>query len=155
VAVFCDNDEPQLFSETEKIELEQAEITVIQWDKGNSTEQQIFSDIPWEYVPAFIGVIIDNRDFLEIGNLINAVKGNLPDSVSLSSDPSEWTDSDFLRAALGKTAKEHRVNDKDKGWIKRIDCAEKAFEFLLPKLPPTTSTRTKLQALWHWIQNDG
>jgi hypothetical protein len=39
-------------------------------------------------------------------------------------------------------------------WIKRIEYARKAFQFALPKLADTCSIKTKLAALWTWVQTN-
>jgi len=154
-AVFCDNDALDDFQETDKQELIKNGVSIFQWEKGNSTEDQIFKDISWDHIPAFLNRIIELRDFLELENLVSAVNDRLPTENRLTNNPEEWEESPAIRAALGKTAHKHKVNNKDKGWIKRPNCAWGTFAFLLPLLPANSYTRTELKSLWDWIQNDG
>jgi hypothetical protein len=63
----------------------------------------------------------------------------------LAIDPNEWPESHLLRQVIGDLAHESK-------WIKRIDYAERAFNFALPNLPEACTLKSKLAALWTWVQ---
>ena len=65
--------------------------------------------------------------------------------LQISDDPSSWHDEPALRALLGERAHNHK-------WIKRIDYAELAFARALPLFPEAGPMRTRLAALWDWVQ---
>jgi hypothetical protein len=62
-------------------------------------------------------------------------------------DPAEWPESQALRQVMGDSA-------DSRSWIKRMDYAQKAFEFAFPFLPDTSTLKSRLDALWDWIQNE-
>lgn len=148
VAVLCDHDARDQISDEDVTELRKRGAHVCQWDKGNATEQQLFMDLPWKYVPTAIALIATNHDSLEQDTIVDCIrKDPRARPLELSRNPSEWDDNVVLRAVIGDVIKK---ND----WIKRIDYSQKLFEFALPKLPDTCPLREKLLDLWRWIQTD-
>ena len=66
---------------------------------------------------------------------------------NLPADPTSWTESPILRQVIGDLAHEG-------SWIKRMDYAAKAFRFALPLLPDSTVLKSRLSALWNWVQHE-
>jgi putative ATP-dependent endonuclease of OLD family len=149
VLVFCDNDEPTKLTPQDINDLTNAGIPIILWDDGNSIEQQLFKDIPWSDVIDLLKVIIENNDALSEQSIVDAVKNKYKGEGVLLSNISDWIESDGLRVALGEAAK-----NNNKPWFKRIDLAEKVFEFALTKLSGSSVTKKRLLELWSWIQDD-
>lgn len=148
VAVLCDNDAKDQISEEDVQKLRESGAHICQWDAGNSTERQLFADLPWEHVPEMLRVIAHDHDAPELSTLVNCIQREpRVTAQSLSSNPVEWPESTTLRQVIGDLAHQH-------SWIKRIDSSAKAFQFALPKLPEKCSLKTKLAALWAWVQSD-
>lgn len=149
-AVLCDNDAPDQLRAEDVEQLRAIGIHVCQWELGNSTEHQLFADLPWEYIPQLLRVISENHDTLEYASLIDAIrKDPRVAGQDLAPDPADWPESAALRRVMGVLA-----NERKRKWIKRIDYAEKAFRFALPHLPDESLLKTRLDALWKWIQNE-
>lgn len=90
----------------------------------------------------------DHHDTLERATIIDSIrKAPSAAELALGTDPAAWPESPDLRQVIGDLIHE-------RGWIKRIDYAAKAFRFALPLLPGTGVMRTRLAALWTWIQSD-
>jgi len=147
-AVLCDNDAPEQLS-TENIEnLRAAGAHICQWDNGNSTERQLFADLPWQHLPALLANISENHDTLQFATLVDSIRSD-PGVAgqNLAADAGDWPESQILRQVIGNLA--HRGR-----WIKRVDYSEWAFGFALPYLPDTTAFKSRLSALWNWIQGN-
>lgn len=147
VLAFCDNDTPD-FNQDDVQELQSKGIKVVCWDEGNSIEQQLFSDIPWEPLITLLKELPNIQAGLSHESIINKVKSKLGVE-QLPFEYGDWTDSVEIRRAIAKAS-----TIKDKSWFKRIDLAEEVFLRILPKLPETSVMRQKLEALWSWIQNE-
>ena len=121
---------------------------ICQWENSNSTERQLFTDLPWENVPALLTTISENHDTLELATIIDSIRSD-PGVAgrSLVADPAEWLETQTLRQVMGDLA-------HSGSWIKRMDYAEKAFQFSLPLLPDTSTLKSRLGALWTWIQHE-
>ena len=146
-AVLCDNDAPNHLTATDIQDLQDAGAHICQWDNDNSTELQIFADLPWQHIPALLETISDRHDTLEHATVIDSiVKEPRVQAKNLGNDPAVWPESSVLRRVMGDLAKNCK-------WIKRIDYAEKTFEFALPLLPETSSLKLQLAALWSWVQD--
>lgn len=147
-AVLCDNDAKDQISDEDVQALRDGGAYVCQWEKGNSTERQLFSDLPWEYVPAAIALIARNHDSLEHATIIDCIRRDpRAAGLKLSDEPTKWKESILLREVIGDVV---RKND----WIKRIDYSQKLFEFALPRLREASSLRRELAELWRWVQAD-
>ena len=148
VAVLCDNDRPEHLSVHDAEDLRNKGVHVCQWETGNSTEHQLFHDLPWQHVPDFLATISQNHDTLQFATIIDSIR-TAPDVVQqeLAADAVDWPDSVTLRQTIGDLA--HRGS-----WIKRINYAEGAFGFALPLLADDSVIKVRLNALWHWIQNE-
>jgi len=145
-AALCDNDAPDQISTEDVHALRDAGAHISQWDNNNSTERQIFTDLPWQNIPALLQTICNSHDTLEHATIIDAiVKEPRVQAQNLGNDPGAWPGSQILREVMGDLANKHK-------WFKRIDYAEKVFEFALPLLPDTSVIKTRLNALWSWIQ---
>ena len=99
-------------------------------------------------MPNFLATISQNHDTLQFATIIDSIR-TAPDVVQqeLAADAVDWPDSVTLRQTIGDLA--HRGS-----WIKRINYAEGAFGFALPLLADDSVIKVRLNALWHWIQNE-
>lgn len=145
-AVVCDNDAPDQLSDADIQSLLNSGTHICQWDNNNSTERQLFADLPWQNIPALLETICDSHDTLEHATVVDIII-NEPQiqTQSLGRDPASWPESPVLRKVLGDLA-------NDRKWIKRIDYAEYAFAFALPFLPEASILKSRLSNLWSWIQ---
>lgn len=147
-AVLCDNDAPDQLSPDDVANLRTAGAHVCQWDNGNSTERQLFADLPWQHVSALLTTISENHDTLKLATIIDCIRREpRVAALNLAVDPAAWPESQELRQAIGDLA-------HSGGWIKRIDYAEKAFRFALPVLPSASTFKSRLDVLWNWIQSN-
>lgn len=148
MAALADNDAHDNLSPQDVAALTAGGVTVCQWDLGNSTERQLFVDIPWENAPELLSKILGSHDSLEPASAINLIqKEPRVAALGLGTDIKIWPDSVVLRQVIGDLA--HKG-----GWIKRIDYAHRAFGFALPLLPETSATKVRLGALWTWMQSN-
>ena len=147
-AALCDNDAPDQLSENDVQGLRGKGVHLCQWETGNATERQLFHDLPWQHVPAFLTTISQNHDTLEFASIIESIR-TAPGVTgqNLTTDPADWPESPVLKEVIGNLAKTGK-------WIKRIDYAEMAFCFALPLLPDNSVIKARLNALWNWIQNE-
>lgn len=147
-SVMCDNDDPTQITAVDIQSLQEAGAHICQWDKDNSTERQLFADIPWQNIPALLQIICDEHDTLEHSTVIDTiVKDPRVQQQSLCNNANLWPESKILRQVMGDLT--------NKGaWIKRIDYAEKVFTFALPLLPAASVIKTRLDALFTWIQRN-
>lgn len=144
--VLCDNDAPDQLSAEDVQHLESAGAHVCQWERGHSTEEQLFSELPWAKVPALLRLICDQHDTIEHASILDAIRNDERlAGLALDADPASWPDNALIREVAGKRA-------KDGNWIKRIDYAQRAFAFAFPHLPPHGIMMSRLDALWLWIQ---
>lgn len=147
-AVLCDNDAPAHLSAQDVGDLRGKGVHVCQWETGNSTERQLFHDLPWQHIPNLLTTISQNHDTLELATIIDSVR-TAPSvaALNLAAGAADWPDSPALRQVIGDLA--HK-----RDWIKRIDYAARTFRFALPLLPDDSVTKSRLNALWNWIQNE-
>jgi putative ATP-dependent endonuclease of OLD family len=146
-AVLCYNDATNP-TPTDIQYLRNAGAHICQWDINNSTERQLFTDMPWQNIPALLQTICDGHDTLEHTTVVDSiVKEPRIQMQSLGNDPALWPDSQILRQVMGDLANAGK-------WIKRIDYAEKVFNFALPHLTDTSVIKSRLDALFSWIQRN-
>lgn len=147
-AVLCDNDALEHMSEKAVNELSESGVHVCAWERGNSTEKQLFQDIPREHIRDMLNTIAAAHDTLELDKMVEDVrKDPKVKDLSLSDDPGDWPENDVLRNVIGHLAHKGK-------WIKRISRAEEVFEFALPLLPDDTGLKKRLDDLWKWIQDE-
>lgn len=148
VAAFCDNDAQDQLSVANVNKLEEQGIHVCQWDAGNSVEEQLFTDIPWAHVPNLLKEIANNHATLKYFSIVDLVvkDGRLTD-LGLDRDPTRWIDNDDLRRVIGELV-------KTKKWIKTTRAAAYIFKFALPLLSEESVIKSRLGALWCWIQHE-
>lgn len=148
-AVLCDNDRPDQITADDIRHLQAAGAHVCQWDSKNATEHQLFADIPWQEIPALLNMICICHDTLEFATVTDAISKDprVEDLCLYEKDPVVWPESKTLRRVMGELA--HKG-----GWIKRIDYAEEVFGFALNRLPKTSVIKTRLDALFTWIQRN-
>jgi putative ATP-dependent endonuclease of the OLD family len=148
IAVLCDNDAQDQLNDEDVQSLVASGTHVCQWDKGNSTERQLFTDLPWRCVPEMLTVIGDAHDTLTHSTIVDRIrKDSRAIALALTADSNQWSESPLLRQVIGDLAHEDR-------WIKRTDYAGRAFHFALPHLPDACTIKTKLAALWAWVQKN-
>lgn len=148
VAVFCDNDSPNQLNRSDVSTLEALGIYVCQWDAGNAIEHQLFIDMPWRYIPDLLEAIASGHDTMDLASLVDlVVKDQECKVLSLKANPRDWPESIILRRVLGSLAHKH-------SWFKRIDYAENVFKFALPLLSPSSTTISRVNALWAWMQRE-
>ena len=148
VAALCDNDTPEQLSAQDVEDILSAGVHLCQWDNGNSTERQLFADFPWQHLPALLRTICENHDTQRLATVVDSItKEPRIAEQNLSADPATWPESQVLRTVMGDLA--HSSN-----WIRRIDYADKVFQFVFPVLPDTSIIKVRLAALWSWIQRN-
>ena len=147
-AVLCDNDAPEQLSAEQLAGLRSLGVHVCQWDDGNSTEQQLFFDLPWPHIPELLETIAAKHESMVLASIVDQIiKESRVAGRHLGTDPVAWPESPELRHAMGDLAHKH-------GWIKRIACSQAAFSFALPHLPNDTTIKSHLAALWDWVERD-
>lgn len=148
VAVLCDNDSPAQIGEEDFEALRTAGIHVTNWTSGHATEHQLFAEIPWPDVCVLLQRISEILDGMQLSTMLDLIiKNKHVLALNLPADTTAWPDTAALRAAIGEEAHERK-------WIKRIAYAQHVFDFALPRLPETGVMRSRLNALWNWIQKD-
>lgn len=147
-AVLCDNDAPNHLSDDDIRGLRAIGAHICQWEAGNSTERQLFADLPWQHIPALLTTIADNHDTQDLATIVDCIrKEPRVAGLNLSAQTLAWPESQPLRQVMGDLA-------HSGSWIKRIDYAEKAFQFALPLVPDARVLKSRLGALWNWIQRN-
>lgn len=147
-AAFCDNDAQDQLSDAEATKLRASGIHVCQWDAGNSTERQLFHDLPWAHIPGLLTTITTNHRTLDQATVIDCIiKDSRVAAQNLAADPAAWPESAILRQVMGDLA-------HDRHWIKSIGYAAHAFQFALPLLPGTSVIKSRLSLLWDWVQHE-
>lgn len=145
-AVLCDNDSEVQLSAKEVERLISLGIHICQWSKGNSTERQLISELPWQYVSKLLSVISENHDSLQLSTIIDCIrKDSRVASQNLQTLPADWPESVLLREVIGDL-----MHKRD--WIKRIYTSAAVFEFALPHLPNSGILKSQLAGLWTWVQ---
>lgn len=147
-AVLCDNDAPTQITVKDIQELQNAGAHICQWATNNSTENQLFIDIPWECLPELLKTICACHDTLELSTVIDVIiKEPRVQGLQLRNDPDFWPENQILRQVIGDLAKQYN-------WIKRIDYAQGVFEYALPYLTETSIIKARLDSLYSWIQRN-
>ena len=101
-AVLCDNDAPDQLGIDDIENLRAIGVHFCQWEDANSTERQLFAELPWKYIPALLKTISDNHDTLELATIIDSIR-NDPGVAgqNLVPDPVGWPESQALRQVYG------------------------------------------------------
>lgn len=148
IAILCDNDAPTQITLEDIQYLRNAGAHICHWDGGNSTENQLFADIPWQNIPRLLETICSCHDTLEFATVIDLIiKEPRVQQLRLGVNPALWPENQTLRQVMGDLAKRAR-------WIKRISYAERVFRFALPCLTETSVIKTRLDALFTWVQRN-
>ena len=115
VMIFADSDGSVA---TEAPALRQEGIEVTLWAGTVCTEQQLFSDLPWQGVKELLALVLQDRDEQSIRNQVTA---RLPEGtvLDLTMPVAEWIDSATMRDVLGRTA-------GATGWYKQLHLGEAA-----------------------------
>ena len=72
--MLCDNDAPAQLSAHDVEDLRSKGVHVCQWETGNSTERQLFHDLPWRHIPDLLTTISRNHDTLELATIIDVIR---------------------------------------------------------------------------------
>lgn len=148
VAYFADSDR-EVIPTVEELSL--AGVTVTCWAGATSTEERVFSDLPWRFVQEAFDLAIQDHGSESV---IAAAASQLGRSTaSLTSCLDSWRDAstseETIRAALGRAA---NGKGKRSPWYKRRDRAEQLAKIVVNAFPSIqhTDLATKLQALESW-----
>ncbi len=108
--LFCDSDSSNINQEKQK--LVQDGIKVIDWEEGNSIEDQVFKDLPKETLKILLDYVINEKSE-------NSIKDQIGSKLDGKTLPSSWkeTDDSDVRTATAKASKTGK-------WFKRIDHGE-------------------------------
>ncbi|QQS28898.1 MAG: AAA family ATPase [Sphingobacteriales bacterium] len=142
VCLFCDSDVPEI--NLQKEGLRNSGIVVVDCEVDNSTENQIFLDLPWDGIKELINYQISQLQ----ESIEDSVKSGFKKHGEL---PSNWieTDTKEIRQVLGDTAKK-------KSWFKRTDHGEFLGKICCKYLAESKGKRIEMQIeeLSKWIDND-
>lgn len=145
-AIFCDSDEVTM--NKAKPGLRSLGVRIFDWEDENSTEQQIFKDLPWNSI-------------LELIELAKSLKPEDSDSVknsieqkhnSLYSCPPDFSeDNTNIRQILGMVA-----SSKNQQWFKKLSYGISVGEIIFKSWDVITGTNLhkNLLAISNWIDND-
>jgi putative ATP-dependent endonuclease of the OLD family len=117
---FCDSDDTAI--NMKKASLIELGITVVDCDKDNAIENQLFKDLEWNYIVELLEYIIEEKGLESIKQLVeNKFGQKLPETWNTVED-------DKIRTALAiaSTLKKEKIIEgikktEDKAWFKRID----------------------------------
>lgn len=130
--VFCDSDKESI--NIQKSTLLNAGIKVIDCDEGNSIEEQIFNDTPWETIEALVDYAINLKG-----------EESILHQLSLKSKE-ELKDSKNTRVLLGQKSNK-------KVWFKRIEYGQRVGEIFLEQIDDITDSTlgNQYNELMKWI----
>lgn len=143
VSVLCDSDVDDDLKPT-KEELVAEEIVIFDSSEGNSFEDQIFSDLPWNAIDELLEYVAEAHGKTE-ASLTDAVKakydGDFPENWKLA-------DTAAMRAALAKASVV-----KKKEWFKTVSHGEKLGQVIFKYFDEMTGRRLHLALndLSEWI----
>ena len=146
VCVFSDSDNDSVNQGKEL--LKQNGIEIFDWDEGNSTEQQVFLDLPWEAVKELIS-------FAEEECSESSVRDSVSAQLNMSSNQlgDDWKEQDTpeFRDALGNAAKTNK-------WFKNISKGG-FLGFIIFKyfgqMDAEKTLKKQLQNLSNWVDENG
>lgn len=142
VCMFCDSDVESINTKKETLRVQG--IVIIDTDKDNSIEQQIFSDLNWIGIQDLIAYRLTFKNIEHIKNQVAKHYSTVFLENALTEDSIE------LRLALGKSATE-----KDKDWFKRTDHGEYLGEVCCKHIATFEGKKLHWQVteLNKWIDN--
>ena len=73
-AILCDNDAPEQLTPEDIQAVRTAGAHICQWEDRNSTEHQLFADLPWQHIAALLANIAENHDTLELASIIDVIR---------------------------------------------------------------------------------
>jgi len=139
VSVFCDSDADNQLNPSKEI-LTSNNIKIFDCEAGNSIEQQLTKDLPWEEIEKIVNYAIS-----EYGkpSVTQSIQSNLSKKISENLFEIETEE---LRTAIGKAL-------KSKDWFKRIDHGEflGKIYFDNEELLESTNLYNQLTKLYNWI----
>ena len=140
--VFCDNDNENRKILERKSEAENADIPISICERGNSIEQQIFNDLPWEGVLQLIDYLEDND--CNVNWPINGYENF--DKIRKASIDSQQ----YIRRILGDQAKSKLA------WFKEIEggeCLGKVWFDSLEEMDRDKSLYYQYREIMDWVNN--
>lgn len=152
--LFGDSDRPLV---PDRTTLEAAGARVILWNDNLAIEQRITLDLPWAGVASVIRFAMG---LCGEQGVRDAIASRMKVAVTaFPGNPDEWQGLGFdeaqLRAAVGSTAKDHKIGNRS-GWFKRVDLAEDLADLIIPHFGGILGTNLgqNLAALRNWVHND-
>lgn len=137
VCAFCDSDVEKINIQKESLRNEG--VTVVDCERSNAIEQQLFDDLPWEKVLSLVEYAVDVKGKQSIFDQLNIRKLE------------DLKNSKKNRRIIGD-----KSSHSEKGWFKRIDHGEQVgkiwFESLV-KLEGTT-LKKEYDELMNWIDKE-
>lgn len=118
VLLFIDSDAEDTNKKAE--ELKEKGVKVVQWGEKNSTEQQIFMDMPLSSIGKILQVAIKNKGREAI---IAKLKSDMNLDLDKINEKIEEIGEEHFRKEIGKSAKSNE-------WFKNEDIAEKLGEVI-------------------------
>jgi putative ATP-dependent endonuclease of the OLD family len=151
VSVLADADAEDQFSTADAAELTKLGVFVHMWSDKLSLEERAFKDLPWTSVIDSLMLAQHELGYAVYDHVSNAYKN------PLDQDFETWSESDLLREAIGKAAKNGQKNGKDKGWFKDITRGDQWFKKVSPAFGDAAFLKKdlaiKLEKLWTWIEH--
>lgn len=151
VSVLADADAEDQFSTPDAAELTNLGVPVNMWSDKLSLEERAFKDLPWASVLDSLKLAQNELDY-PVYDQVFANFNNV-----LDQDIEKWPESDGLREAIGKAAKNGKKDGKDKGWFKDTTRGDQWFKAVSPAFNDaaflTKDLAVKLEALWTWAEH--
>ena len=143
VCAFCDSDDSNI--NDKKQELKDIGVTIIDCEKENAIENQLFKELPWEAIQKMVFYAIELKSQRSIQDSVKAKFIELYNEIDYS-----WiiAESAEMREVLGKVALK-------KEWFKRVDHGEKIGSILFNHIDAINETHIGKQVakLSNWIDN--
>lgn len=136
VCVFCDSDNPDI--NQKKQLLKDSGIKVVDCEQGNSIEQQIFNDLPWDKIQLLLGYATEIHGVQSITAQLSVDRIDLLD------------DSEENRKLIGLKSKGGK---KGKGWFKKVEHGEVIGRICVDSLSimDDKPTKNQYEKLMSWI----
>ena len=164
--VFCDSDDENIKKEKDSFKHEG--IKVIDCEKDNAIEQQIFKDLPHEGIKELIEYALKDKYDGNEDSLRQSVNSRYSKENPKENLPDNWKEIDtpeirkaLAEAAIGKKTKEGKKpkeEEKSKAWFKRIDHGEEGlgktiFKYF-DKMENDNPLKKQLKEMSDWIDRD-
>ena len=138
----------------EKINLRKSGISVIDWDDGNSIEEQLFKDVNKNTAEQLLKIVVDESNIVtnlhrlnEASEICDNIDGQLILRDGLSPEKQRWIGTVAKNVKSGKSK-------NDTSWFKRIDHGEAIGEVIFTaydNIVATTKLRKTIAAIIGWV----